>query len=139
LANMANTAAYKLPDGRMAVDVDSAKTLAIADCGYVQNVTGSSTAAVILSVPATATLGNWTIRNKGLYPTSGAVGALTGGATVQVSPVAADQIQGGVAGTAVDNKDLITTDVGAEVRISNIGETNGPIVEHIKGTWSREA
>jgi hypothetical protein len=139
LANMANTAAYKLPDGRMAVDVDSAKTLTIADCGFVQNVTGTSTSAVIVSVPATATLGNWTIRNKGLYPTSGAVGAIVGGGTVQVSPVAADQIQGGVGGTAVDNKDLITTETGAEVRISNIGETNGPVVEHIKGSWTREA
>jgi hypothetical protein len=139
LANMANTAAYALPDGRMAVDVDSAKTLAVADCGYVQNVIATSTAAVVVSVPATATLGNWTIRNGGAYPSSGAVGAKTGGATVQVSPVAADQIQGGVGGTAVDNKDLITTAIGAEVRISNIGETNGPIVEHIKGTWSREA
>lgn len=139
MANTANTAAYKLPDGRMAVDVDTNKTLTVADCGYVQNVTGSSTTAVVVSVPATATLGNWTIRNKGLTPASGPAGAIVGGGTVQVKPVALDQIQGGVGGTAVDNKSLITTDTGAEVRISNIGETNGPIVEHIKGLWTREA
>jgi hypothetical protein len=139
MANMANTAAYKLPDGRLAVDVDTAKTLTIADCGYVQNVTATSTTPVIISVPATASLGEWIIRNKGLYPASGAVGAVSGGAVVQVSPVAADQIQGGVAGTAVDNKDLISSEIGAEVRIVNLGETNGPVVGHIRGVWTREA
>lgn len=139
MANPANTTAYKLPDGRMAVDVTEAKTLTVDDCGFVQNVTGTAATAIIVSVPATATLGNWTIRNKGQYPATGAVGALTGGNTVQVSPVAADKIQGGVSGTATDNKDLITTEIGAEVRVSNVGETNGPVVENIKGTWTREA
>lgn len=139
MANPANTTAYKLPDGRMAVDVTEAKTLTVDDCGFVQNVTGTAATAIIVSVPATATLGNWTIRNKGQYPSSGAAGAVSGGNTVQVSPVALDKIQGGVAGTATDDKDLITTEIGAEVRIANIGEANGPLVESIKGTWTRQA
>lgn len=135
MANPANTTAYLLGDGRMAVDVTEAKTLAVDDCGYVQNVVGT----VVVSVPATATLGTWTIRNKGSYPTSGAVGAVYGSGTVSVSPVAADKIQGGVSGTATDNKDLVTTDLGAEVTIVNVAETNGPLVHRIKGTWTREA
>jgi hypothetical protein len=138
MANPANSTAYKLPDGRMAVDVTEAKTLTVDDCGYVQNVTGTASTAIIVSVPATATLGTWIVRNKGQYPSTGAVGALFGGNTVQVSPVAADKIQGGVTGTATDNKDLITTEIGAEVNIINVGETNGPLVGNIKGTWTRE-
>lgn len=135
MANPANTTAYALGDGRMAVDVTEAKTLTVDDCGYVQNVIGT----VVVSVPATATLGTWTIRNSGNYPTSGARGAVSGGYTVSVSPVAADKIQGGVAGTATDNKDLLTTELGAEVTIVNVAQTDGPLVQRIRGTWTREA
>lgn len=119
----------------MAVDVTEAKTLAVDDCGYVQNVIGT----VVVTLPATATLGMWTIRNKGTYPTSGAVGALSGGTTVSVSPNASDKIQGGVSGTATDNKDLVTTDLGAEVTILNVAQTDGPLVLNAKGAWTREA
>lgn len=135
MANPANTTAYKLPDGRYAVDVTEAKTLAVDDCGYVQNVIGT----VVVTLPATATLGMWTIRNKGSYPASGAVGALSGGTTVSVSPNASDKIQGGVSGTATDNKDLVTTDLGAEVTILNVAQTDGPLVLNVKGLWTREA
>lgn len=146
MANMANSAAYKIRTGRFAgqqgVDVDSNKTLGIADSGIVQNVIADG---VIVSVPATATQGRWPIVAGGVRQTSGPVGAVTGNAKqlLQVSPVAADQIQGGPDGTAVDNKDLIlakaTAKVGDFVVIDNRGETNGPIVDSYKGAWTREA
>lgn len=146
MANMTNANAYKIRTGRFAgqqgVDVDSNKTLGIADSGIVQNVIADG---VVVSVPATATQGKWPIVVGGVRQTSGPVGAVTGNAKqlLQVSPVAADQIQGGPDGTAVDNKDLIlakaTSKVGDFVVIQNTGETNGPIVDSYKGTWTREA
>lgn len=135
MANPANTTAYKLGDGRMAVDVTEAKTLTVDDCGYVQNVTGD----VVVTLPATATLGTWTIRNKGEAITAnGPDGATTGGNSVAVSPNSSDKIQGGVAGTATDNKDILTTELGAEVTILNVGQADGPVVQRIVGTWTRE-
>lgn len=135
MANPANTTAYKLGDGRMAVDVTEAKTLTVDDSGYVQNVIGN----VTVTLPATATLGTWTVRNKGKeISADGPAGALTDGNTVAVSPNSADKIQGGVAGTATDNKDLLTTQQGAEVTVTN-GQTDGAVVTAIKGTWTREA
>lgn len=141
MANMANTAAYRGQDGRQMVDVDSAKTLTVADSGYVQNVIADNVDVVL---PATAAQGVFIIRNGGVRTTSGPVG--TGknkSALVRVSPVAADQIQGGVGGTAVDNKELqntkATSKVGDEVTIACVGETNGPVVTNIKGVWAREA
>lgn len=140
MANPANSTAYEGPDGRQWVNVTEAKTLAIADSGYVQNVIYASG---VVNIPATATMGVWIVRNGGVPVTSGPVGSGANGNSVAVSPVAADQIQGGVTGTAVDNKDLINTaataQVGDEVILLNVGETNGPIVFHVKGVWAREA
>jgi hypothetical protein len=123
------------------VNVDSVKTLTIADSGYVQNVIADD---VDITLPATATQGVWTIRNAGVKSTGGAEGTVSDGtALVRVSPNASDRIQGGVAGTAVDNKELqntkATSRVGDEVTIKNTGETNGPIVAAIRGIWAREA
>ena len=141
MANMANTAAYSLNDGRQAVDVDSAKTLTVADTGYVQNVIADNIDVVL---PATAAQGVFTIRNGGVPRTNSTAGSGSNkSALVRVSPVAADQIQGGVGGTAVDNKELqntkLTSKIGDEVTIACVGETNGPIVLNIKGVWAREA
>jgi hypothetical protein len=145
MANQANSAAYKIRTGpfagRLGVDVDTNKTLGLADSGYVQNVVADG---VIVSVPATATQGVWPIVVGGVKQTSGPVGAVTGNAKqlVQVSPVAADQIQGGPDGTAVDNKDLVlakaVSKVGDYVVVHNTGETNGPLVAAFKGSWTRE-
>lgn len=137
MSNMANTAAYQLSDGRMAVDVDSAKTLVIADSGFVQNIVADG---VVVTLPATASQGHWNIRNGGgVSPTANPSGSGTVGFSVQ--PNSIDQIQGGVAGSAVDNKPIINTKVSAnfgdEVSIDNTGETNGPIVRAIKGVWAR--
>lgn len=146
MANMANSAAYKIRTGpfagRYGVDVDSAKTLALADSGIVQNVIGAS---VVVTVPATATQGVWPVVLGGVRQTSGPVGAITGSAKqlVQISPQAADKIQGGPDGSAVDDKDLILTAALGKVNdfvvIRNTGETNGPLVDAYKGAWAREA
>lgn len=141
MANPLNSTAYRGPDGRLWVNVTEAKTLAIADSGYVQNVIYASS---VISVPATATHGRWNIRFGGVpVSASGPTGATYGKSSMAVSPVAADQIQGGVDGTAVDNKDIIltaaTARIGDFVVIQNTGETNGPLVVEIAGVWTREA
>lgn len=147
MANMANSAAYKIARGRFAglygVDVTANKTLTIADSGIVQNVIADG---VIISLPATATQGRWPIQVGGVPVTSGPVGAITGSKALQllqISPVAADQMQGGPDGSAVDNKDLIlakaTSKVGDFMVVENTGETNGPLVSSYKGVWTREA
>jgi hypothetical protein len=141
MANQANTAAYTGSDGRLWVNVDSNKTLTIADSGYVQNVIAD---AVVVSVPATATQGIWPIRAGGVPKTSAPVGTGDNGSmNLSISPVAADQIQGGPTGSAVDNKDIILTkatmQIGDFATIHNTGETNGPLVASYRGIWTREA
>lgn len=141
MANPANSTAYLGPDGRQWVDVTENKTLTIADSGYVQNVVFDN---AVITLPATAVIGFFIIRNGGVPLLSGNNGSGSdGSAKVSVSPVAADRIQGGVDGTATDDKDLIntkaTSNVGDEVAILSGGETNGPVVAWIRGTWAREA
>lgn len=141
MANQANTAAYRLSDGRMAVNVDTNKTLTIDDSGFVQNVIADN---VVVTLPATATHGTWIVRNGGVPVTGGPTGTgADGSAKVSVSPNSADKIQGGVGGTATDDKDLINTKatsrVGDEVTVENRAQTDGPIVQQIKGIWAREA
>jgi len=139
MANPANTTAYRLPDGRMAVNVTEAKTLAVTDQGYVQNVIYADG---VVTLPATATAGQWTIRNGGV-PAGSTAGSGDDGNQISVSPNASDSIEGGVAGTEEDNKDLINTAatarVGDEVTILNNGRTAGPSCIGIKGIWAREA
>jgi len=140
MANPANTTAYRLPDGRMAVNVTEAKTLTVDDCGFVQNVIYANG---VITLPATATLGTWTIRNGGVPVTNAPAGTGADGNLISVSPQAADKIQGGVGGTATDNKDLqntaATARVGDEVVILNVAQTDGPLVHSISGVWAREA
>lgn len=146
MANMTNANAYKIRTGpfagRYGVDVDSAKTLGIADSGLVQNVIGAS---VVVTLPATATQGSWPVVLGGVPVTDGPAGAITGDGAqlVQISPNASDKIQGGPDGTATDDKDMILTaalgKVGDFMVIQNTGETNGPLVTAYKGAWAREA
>lgn len=141
MANPANSTAYRGQDGRLWVDVTEAKTLTIADSGYVQNVIYDN---AVITLPATAVVGKFNIRAGGVKKTGAPTGTADDGSMkLSVSPVAADQIQGGVDGTAVDNKDLIlakaTMRVGDFVEIISANETNGPVVGAIAGTWSREA
>lgn len=146
MANMTNANAYKIRTGpfagRYGVDVDSNKTLGIADSGLVQNVIGAS---VVFTLPATATQGSWSVVVGGIPVTSGPAGAITGNSKqlVQISPNASDKIQGGPDGTATDDKDMILTaalgKVGDYMTVRNTGETNGPLVTAYKGAWAREA
>jgi hypothetical protein len=125
----------------MWVNVDSDKTLTLADSGYTQNVIADGK---IVSVPATATQGEWFIRAGGVPITGAPAGTGTDASmALNISPVAADQIQGGPTGSAVDNKDIILTKatmkVGDFAVIQNTGETNGPLVTSFRGIWTREA
>lgn len=137
---MANsTTLYRGQDGRVWVDVTENKTLALADCGIVQNVL---TDAITITLPATAASLNFTIRNGGDADASAAVGSgYNGSMAVNVSPAAADKISG-YALTPADNKDLINTKatakVGDEVSLLADG-TDGYTVTEIKGTWARES
>ncbi len=140
MANPANSTAFRLPDGRMAVNVTEAKTLAAADAGYEQRVIFDN---AVLTLPSVGPGLSFTSMNGGVPVTSGPTGTgANGSAKVSLSPAAADLIQGGVDGTATANKDLINTKatsrVGDEVSIVG-GATNAWTVREIKGVWAREA
>lgn len=141
MANPANSTAYRGHDGRLWVDVTEAKTLAATDNGYVQNVIYAD---AVVTVPATATQGVWTIRNGGVPETNGPAGTGDHGNKIEVDCDNADTFQGlNVSGTSADGKKLVNTAatalVGDEVTIINTGNTNGPLVTGVKGVWAREA
>jgi hypothetical protein len=137
LAN--STTLYRLRDGRVAVDVTEAKTLAVADQGVVQNVI---TDAILVTLPATVVGYNYTIRNGGVPAGTGLAGSGSSGTVlVAVSPNSADLIAGmGV--TAADDKDFLntkaTSKVGDELSITGNG-TTGWGVSSVKGIWAKEA
>ena len=137
MANPANSSAYQLPDGRMAVDVTEAKTLAAADSGFVQNVKYANGA---VTLPATAVHGTFVVRNGGLTAT-GPAGSSSGGNLITVTPNASDSVAGGVDGTATDGKPFentaATAQVGDEITIVNSGLTAGGMASGVKGTWVR--
>lgn len=142
MANPANTTAYVGNDGRLWVNVTEAKTLVAADSGYVQNVIYANG---VVTLPATAVPGKWTIRNGGVPVTSGPAGSGADGNLISVDPNASDTIIGfNVAdGTSADGKQLnntaATARVGDEVEITSFGATNGPYLTGMKGIWAREA
>lgn len=137
MANPANTTAYRLPDGRMAVNVTEAKTLAAADSGYVQNVIYANGA---VTLPATAVHGTFTIRNGGV-PQGSTAGSGDDGNLITVTPNASDLVEGGVSGTATDGKPFentaATARVGDEITIINSNLTAGGMVSQVKGIWVR--
>lgn len=111
---------------REAISAD--KTLDIEDNGKLFWV---DTDAKIITMPAVATPVNCTIVNGGAFGT----------VAVNISPAAADKIQGpDLPGT--DNKDLINTKATARrgdfARLVT-GDANGPIVSELRGTWATEA
>lgn len=111
---------------REAIAVD--KTLDIEDNGKLFVVTVD---AKTVTLPAVATPVNCVIMNGGAFGTI----------AVNVSPAAADKIQGpDLPGT--DNKDLINTKATAQrgdfVRLIT-GDANGPIAAELRGTWATEA
>lgn len=137
---MANsTTLYTLPDGRIAVDVTEAKTLAITDQGVVQVV---KTDAILVTLPATVVGYSYTVMNGGVKKTSSAFGTGDDGSVlVAVSPNSSDLIAG-MQVTAADDKDFLNTKatakVGDELRIVGNG-TTGWNVTGVKGIWAKEA
>jgi hypothetical protein len=115
-------AAYSV---REAITVD--KTLDIEDNGKLFVVTVD---AKIITMPAVATPVNCVIMNGGAF----------GAVAVNISPDAADKIQGpDLPGT--NDKDLINTKATARrgdfVKLVT-GDANGPIVSELRGTWATE-
>lgn len=138
MANPAFSTRYQLPDGRYAVNVTENKTLAAQDSGIVQNVI---VASVVVTLPATATIGTFTVRDGGVRETNGPAGAVISPAIPTVDPNASDTVAGfDVEGTEADGKYLKNTggNVGDEITIMN-GATNGGVVVSSKGDWLREA
>lgn len=139
MANPAFSTRYRLPDGRFAVNVTEAKTLAAEDSGIVQNVTVANT---VVTLPATATEGIWTIRDGGVKTSGGPAGAIVSASTPRVDPNASDTISGfNVTGTAADGKYLSNVGgrEGDEITVQNTAATNGGFVVASKGDWTREA
>ena len=138
---MANsTTLYKGNDGRMYVDVSENKTLAITDCGTVQNVI---TDAITVSLPATVVGYHYTIRNGGVKKTSSAAGTGdNGSALVTILPVNGADLIAGMELTASDSDSLNNTKVTAKVgdEMSLVGNgTTGWNIESVKGIWAQIA
>lgn len=142
MANPAFSTRYRGHDGRLWIDVTEAKTLAAEDSGLVQNVTAAS---VTLTVPATATVGSWTIRDGGVKSTSGPDGAIVSPARPTIDVNASDTLAGlNVEGTEADGKYIrvasATAQPGDEITITNTGATNGGFINGaVVGDWEREA
>jgi len=139
---MANsTTLYQLPDGRMAVDVTEAKTLAIKDCGVVQNVV---TDALTITLPATVVGYDYTIRNGGVKATSGPTRSGSDGTVlITVSPNSNDMFVG-MELTGANDKDMTNTKatakVGDELAILGDGAAaTGWVIKRVVGTWAKEA
>lgn len=138
---MANsTTLYVGDSARNQVDVTENKTLALSDCGVVQNVI---TDAITITLPATAAGNVFTIRNGGV-PASSGLGAASGGdfsCLVTIAPNASDKIQGYQL-TAADNKALLNTKATAKVgdQVLLVGDgVDGYNIQTIRGTWARAA
>lgn len=141
MANPAFSTRYRLPDGRYAVNVTENKTLAAEDSGLVQNVT---VASVVVTLPATATVGTWTVRDGGVKTTGGPNGAIVSPSRPTVDPNASDTVAGlNVEGTEADGKYLqvpsATAQPGDEITITNGPTNGGTITGAVKGDWQREA
>jgi hypothetical protein len=142
MANMANTAAYRGQDGRLWVDVDTNKTLAAIDGGFVQNVIADS---VVVTLPSTALGLSFTVRNGGAPSTGGAAGTGSNGTVlVAVSPAGADGFSG-LNFTAAINKDALNTKATSVVGdyIQTLGTGTAGVtawnVISSNGIWAREA
>lgn len=138
MANQTTVTRY-LPDGRPVLNLDTSKTLAITDCGIVQNVIADG---IVITLPSTVVGYTYTIRNNGVPKTSSAAGTGDDGSVlVSVSPAAADLIAGGT-WTAADDKDALNTKLTAKVgdEITIVGDgVNGWMVTKMQGIWAREA
>lgn len=133
---MANTI---LGDGRPFANVSTNKTLALTDCGTVQNVVADNITITLLATIAGAT---FTIRNGGVAPTGGPVGAVADQELlVSIAPNASDQVAG-LGFTATDNKAILNTKATAKAgdELTLVADaTNGWVITNARGTWARAA
>lgn len=139
MANPAYSTRFRLPDGRLAVNVTENKTLTAVDSGVVQNVIAAN---VTVTVPATATQGSWTTRDGGVKSPNGPSGAIIAPAFPKVDPDSGDTLQGlNVSGATADGKYVTNTGgrEGNEITIVNTGNTNGGLITSARGDWVREA
>lgn len=129
-----------LGSGQNYENIDSNKTLTLADCGAIQNVIADG---ITITLPATSAGAAFYIRNGGV-PASSAIGASTGSdasVLVTIAPNASDKIQG-LAFTAADNKAALNTKATARVGdfIRLIGDgIDGYNVVDARGIWARQA
>lgn len=138
---MANdtTPSQGLGNGINYENIDTNKTLTLADCGIVQNVIADG---ITITLPATSAGAAFYIRNGGA-PKSGAPAGTGDDASVLVTiaPNASDKIQG-LAFSAQDNKAALNTKatakVGDFVRLVGDG-VDGYNVTEARGIWARAA
>ena len=139
-----STTVYTGNDGRQWINVDQTnKTLAAADCGIVQNVIID---AITITLPASS-VGLWyNIRNGGVPPTSGPIGARSDqGLAVTIAPNGSDGISGN-AFTAATSKGAVntkaTSHVGDEIKLVASGTTSNAAawyIAEVRGVWARQA
>ena len=119
-----------------------AKTLAAADSGYVQNVIYANG---VVTGPAAATTGIFTVRNGGVPKSGAPAGTGDNGNLIAFDPAAGDTLIGfNVAdGTTADGKQIqntaATAVVGDEVTVLYSANANGPLLTNVKGVWAKEA
>jgi len=138
MANQTTISKY-LSDGRPVLNLDTSKTLAITDCGVVQNVIADG---ITITLPATVVGYTYTIRNAGVPKTSGPAGTGDDGSiAVTIAPNASDLVAGGT-WTAADNKSIVNTKVtakvGDELQLVADGVNGWMVVKQI-GIWAKTA
>jgi hypothetical protein len=106
------------------VDVVADKTLALTDCGIVQNVTVTGKVMTLLATVVGAVF-IFRVGKEGI--------------TVTISPNASDKIAGN-GFTATDDKDMIFTNQPAGSYVVLVADgVNGWMIAHLLGTATRQA
>lgn len=140
---MANdtTTSQGLGNGVNVENIDTSKTLALADCGVWQNVVADG---IVITLPATTAGAVFIIRNAGAAASTALAAGVSGSdgsVLVNVAPNASDKIQG-LAFTAADNKSALNTKATARVGdyLKLVGDgVDGWLVSEARGIWARAA
>jgi len=138
MANQTAITKY-LSTGEPTLRIDTSKTLAITDCGVVQDIIADG---ITITLPATVVGYYYIIRNAGVPKTSGPAGSGDDGSiAVTIAPNASDLVAGGT-WTAADNKSIVNTKatakVGDELRIVADGVNGWMVVKQV-GIWAKTA
>lgn len=124
--------------GAQGVNVTGNKTLALADCGVIQNVTAD---AITLTLPASAAGLTYTVRNGGALGNASAAAGSAGDNSVLVSiaPNGTDTVGGNgftpAAGKGAQNVKL-TSRVGDLITLT-AGAAGTWVITSVIGTWTR--